>query len=319
MPAPEIQQLISGINNDLHRRVLELALTAMAADGWGAPPVAFAAIVMGSGGRGESYLFPDQDNGLILADYPDDEHARIDAFFIELAERMTGQLDALGFPLCRGGVMATNPVWRKTLPQWRQQVSRWAARRSDVALLLRGRAVRLPLRVRRGGASPTSCARRSCSWSQANPGFLREMFGIQAEHRAALGWFGRLRTARGDPEHQGQINLKLAGTLPLAEAVRLLALRAGIAATGTLARLAALAAAGEVSRDTQDHLRGAFDHITFLQLRQQVADFQAGRPVSNFVDPATLTTREIGLLKDGFRAINAFRDQLRVELTGNAF
>ena len=31
---------------------------------------------MGSGGRGESYLFPDQDNGFILADYPDAEHTR---------------------------------------------------------------------------------------------------------------------------------------------------------------------------------------------------------------------------------------------------
>jgi signal-transduction protein with cAMP-binding, CBS, and nucleotidyltransferase domain len=54
VPAPEIQQLISDINNDLHRRVLRLALEDMAAAGWGAAPVEFAAIVMGSGGRGES-------------------------------------------------------------------------------------------------------------------------------------------------------------------------------------------------------------------------------------------------------------------------
>jgi CBS domain-containing protein len=317
VPAPEIQQLISGINNDLHRRVLELALTAMAAAGWGVPPVDFAALVMGSGGRGESFLFPDQDNGLILADYPDDEHARIDAFFIELAERMNGQLDALGFPLCRGGVMAINPVWRKTLPQWRQQVSRWAARRSDVAMLLAD--VLFDFRCVFGPPALADELRATIlQLVRANPAFLREMFGIQAEHRAGLGWFGRLLTERADPAHRGRINLKLAGTLPLAEAVRLLALRAGIAATGTLARLAALAAAGEISRDEQDHLHGAFDHITGLQLRQQIADFQAGRPVSNFVDPATLTARETALLKDGFRAINGFRDRIRIELTGQA-
>ena len=214
--------------------------------------------------------------------------------------------------------MAINPVWRKTLPQWRQQVGRWAARRSDAALLHAD--VLFDFRCVFGEAAFADELRAAIlELVEAHPNFLREMFGIQAEHRAALGWFGRLRTTRGDPEHEGQINLKLAGTLPLAEGVRLLALRAGIAATGTLARLAALAAAGAISQDTQDHLRGAFDHITFLQLRQQVADFQAGRPVSNFVDPATLTTREVSLLKDGFRAINAFRDQLRVELTGNAF
>lgn len=318
VPAPEIQQLISSINNDLHRRVLELALAAMAAAGWGAPPVAFAAIVMGSGGRGESYLFPDQDNGLILADYPDAEHGRVDAFFIELAARMTGQLAELGFPLCRGGVMAINPVWRKTLPQWRQQVTRWVARRSAPALQLAD--VLFDYRCVFGEEGLADELRATIlHLVRANPGFLREMFGVQADHRAGLGWFGRLLTERDDPAHKGQINLKYAGTLPLAEAVRLLALRAGIEATGTLARLAALAAAGEVSRDAEDQLRGAFDHVTGLQLRQQIDDFQAGRPATNFVDPATLTTRELDLLKDGFRAINDFRDRIRSDLTGDVF
>ena len=74
-----------------------------------------------------------------------------------------------------------------------------------------------------------------------------------------------------------------------------------------------------MGRDLQDHLRGAFDHITGLQLRQQIADHEAGRPVSNYVDPAELTAREVDLLKDGFRAINDFRDKVRSELTGDVF
>jgi CBS domain-containing protein len=149
-----------------------------------------------------------------------------------------------------------------------------------------------------------------------HPRFLRDMFGVQADHRAALGWFNRLLTVRGDSEHRGQINLKYAGTLPLAEGVRLLALRYGIAATGTLARLDALGAAGRLSADEQDRLRGAFEHVTGLQLRQQIADYEAGRSVSNFVDPAKLTARELDLLKDGFRAINDFRALVKTELTG---
>jgi CBS domain-containing protein len=318
VPAPEIQSLISAINNDIYRRVLALNLGAMAGSGWGAPPVAFAAIVMGSGGRGESYLFPDQDNGFVLDDYPDAEHARIDPFFIELALRMTSQLDQLGFPLCRGGVMAINPVWRKTGSQWRQQVTRWIARRNEVAMQLAD--VLFDFQSVFGESRLAEELRRTIlGLCRANPGFLREMFGVQAEHRAGLGWFRRLLTERDDPAHKGQINLKYAGTLPLAEAVRLLALRAGIEATGTLARIDALGQAGELSRDVQDYLRAAFDHITSLQLRQQIADFEAGRPVSNFVDPANLTGRETDLLKDGFRAINDFRDRVRADLTGEVF
>ncbi len=318
VPAPEIQSLISAINNDIHRRVIALDLEEMRASGWGEPPVPFCAIVMGSGGRGESFLFPDQDNGFILADYPDDEHTRIDAFFIELAARMTTQLDQLRFPLCRGGVMAINPVWRKTLPQWQEQLRRWIGRQSEIAMQLCD--ILFDYRSVFGQAQLAEDLRTTIlALLRANPGFLRHMFGVQADHRAALGWFGRLITERHDPRYKGQINLKYTGTLPLAEAVRLLALRHGVAETSTLARIDALAAQGELGRNEQDYLRAAFAHITGLQLRQQIADDQAGRPVTNFIDPEKLTGREIDMLKAGFRAINDFRDRLRAELTGDVF
>ena len=316
VPAPEIQGLISWLNNDIGRRVLARNVAGLAAEGWGEPPVAFSAIVMGSGGRGESLLFPDQDNGFVLADYPDAAHARIDPYFIELAARMTAQLDLLGFPLCRGGVMAINPVWRKTRSQWEAQISRWVHRRSDVALQLCD--VLFDFRSFYGEESLAEEVRSVVlGLCRAEPRFLRAMFGIQADHRAALGWFGRLITERADPARRGMVNVKYAGTLPLAEAVRLLALRRGIAATGTLARIDALVEAGDLDRDTSDHLHGAFDHITGLQLRQQVADYEAGRPIGNFVAPASLTGRERDLLKDAFRAINALRDRLKADLTGD--
>lgn len=277
------------------------------------PPSSWA-----SGGRGESFLFPDQDNGFVIEDYPDQAHERVDAWFITLAERMNTQLDQLGFPLCRGGVMAINPVWRKTLPQWETQIGRWVRRRADVALQLCD--ILFDFQAVHGRRDLAESLRRSIlDLIQAHPGFLRDMFGVQADHRAGLGWFGRLVTERGDPEHTGEINLKYAGTLPLAEAVRLLALRHGIGETGTLARIDALAAKGKLEPDDRDDLEGAFAHITGLQLRQQIADYEADATITNFVDPDALTRREVDILKDGFHAINDFRDRIRVELTGDLF
>ena len=58
VPAPEIQDLVSGVNNGIYRRLLALDLTILRAEGWGEPPVAFCTIVMGSGGRGESFCSP---------------------------------------------------------------------------------------------------------------------------------------------------------------------------------------------------------------------------------------------------------------------
>ena len=69
LEATEIQALLTHINNDIYRRAVDIAVADMAREGLGPPPVAFCVIVMGSGGRSENYIYPDQDNGFILADY----------------------------------------------------------------------------------------------------------------------------------------------------------------------------------------------------------------------------------------------------------
>ena len=49
---------------------------------------------------------------------------------------MTKELDDIGFPLCDGYVMATNPLWRKSRSQWRDQLRYWGRKRSVVAVQL---------------------------------------------------------------------------------------------------------------------------------------------------------------------------------------
>lgn len=315
VPAPEIQALVSDINNDLYRRVLQLVLAEMRASGWGEPPVRFCCIVMGSGGRGESFLFPDQDNGFILEDYPDDRHTAIDSWFIELAERMVHRLDDTGFPLCRGGVMAINPLWRKTLSAWQAQVSMWMRRLHEMMLQMCD--IFFDFRPVFGAEELAHELRAFVTEAAAtNRPFLYQMFQVQAEHRAAIGLFGRFVTEREDREHRGHINLKYGGTLPLAEGVRLLALRYRVPETSTLARIAALEAKGRLSRDEADYLRNAFAFLTGLQLRQQIADYRAGRKIGNFVDPKTLTEREAERLREYLKTINEFRSHVRAEITG---
>ena len=148
VPAPEIQSLISHINNDIYRRVVQLNLDAMHGEGWGAPPVAFAAIVMGSGGRGESFLFPDQDNGFILADYPDEEHGRIDPFFIELGaahDHAHGPAGVPALPRRRHGDQSGVAQDREPMAPAGHQVDPPAQRDRDAAVR---RAVRFPKRLR---------------------------------------------------------------------------------------------------------------------------------------------------------------------------
>ncbi|NQU61299.1 MAG: CBS domain-containing protein [Rhodospirillales bacterium] len=318
LPATEIQALLTHINNDIYRRVVDLNLAAMDAEGLGAPPVDFSVIVMGSGGRGENFLFPDQDNGMILEDYPDDRHTEIDAWFIDLGDRMTRDLDRVGLPLCKGFVMATNPLWRKTLSQWKEQVKLWSLKRHVTALRLCD--IFFDFRPVWGNAAMADELRTFVTeTASGNQAFLREMYEDDVEHHVALGLFGRFLTEKEDEDFKGQLNLKHTGTLPLVEAMRLLSLREGLTALSTLGRMAALTENSVLDDDEQDRLSGAYKHLSHMLLRQQIKDFKAGRRVSNFVHPDSLTGREKDMLVDAFKAIRALRGEIKSEFTGDVF
>ncbi|MEN8196564.1 MAG: putative nucleotidyltransferase substrate binding domain-containing protein [Pseudomonadota bacterium] len=322
LPAPEIQSLMTDINNDLYHRVVEAALADFARDGTGAPPVGFAVIVMGSGGRGENFLFPDQDNGFIVEAYPDKDHDRIDGYFTRLAVRVNEDLDKIGFPLCKGYVMAMNPLWRKTLPQWLEQLSIWHRHRDEVALRLAD--IFFDFKGVYGDAALVRAVRAHVTaLTKGNIAFIRDMYRDDTEHRVALagfgGLFGRFVTEKRIAAHKGEINLKHTGTLPLVESLRLFALREGIEETSSLDRIAALKDGGVLDGDEADDLRGAYTQITRFLLRQQIKDFKAGRKVSNYVSRKSLTRREKDLLYHSFKAIRAFRSRARSEFTGEVF
>jgi signal-transduction protein with cAMP-binding, CBS, and nucleotidyltransferase domain len=318
LPATEIQRLITRINNDMYRRVGEAALKNMAAEGWGEPPVAAATIVMGSGGRGENYLFPDQDNGFIIADYPDAQHGRIDTFFIELAERMCRDLNDVGIPYCKGYSMAVNPLWRKTLSQWIAQIRLWGRKSNFVAIRLADiffdfQPVWGDVELARGlRHAVTELVRH-------NRAFLRQMFQDKVEHSVALGMFGGLITERERKEYRGQVNLKHTGTLPLVSAVRLLALREGVEETATAERIRVLREMGVFTVAECDALLAALALITDILLRSQIAEFRSGRKVSYFVDPDALGKRQRGELIDALKAIEQLRRRVDMEFTAQIF
>ncbi len=316
MPIAEIQAVLTEINFELHRRALVLAINRLAGDDWGEPPVPFALIIMGSAGRGECLLAPDQDNGFILADYDDGAHARVDAYFMRLADCFTRVLDEIGFRLCLGNVMATNPVWRKRISEWRRQISSWLRKRTEAQLLLSD--VLVDFQHVWGDVKLSRALRHHVMQALGKSRtFVKDLHSIEAEHGAALGWFGRLRSERDKQDRPGMINLKLRGSLPLVEAARLLSLRAGLPETSTRARLANLLAKGALHSDDHDNLKDAFELISWLLLRQQVEDSAAGRDIGDFVPEQRLSKREKERLVTCLRAIVNVRNTLEADLSGS--
>jgi len=315
VPVPDTQVLLSEINLDLHRRALEHAITDMERSGWGSPPVEFALIVMGSSGRSESFLAPDQDNGFILADYPDESIAQVEAYFAPLADRFTRLLAEIGFPVCKGNVMATNPQWRKRISHLCADVEHWIAHRAPQNLLLCD--ILIDFRHVWGNAVLSETLKdRLFTAIAAKPGLLRDLYSIEADHKVALGWFGRLKKEPESGDRAGQINLKMAGTLPLVEAARLFALKHGIRGNRTLTRLEGLRAKGLLGPDEHDYLRYAFSVVTEALLRQQIADAKAGREIDDYVPETALTRRRKDQLVVALKVIDDIRGKLGEEMTG---
>lgn len=309
--ATDVLGLITHVNNDLYRRVVD----RLVAECSGPPPVPFAVIVMGSGGRGENFLYPDQDNGIVLADYPDADHARIDGWFVGFAEALTARMDAIGFPFCDGHVMATNPLWRKTRSQWLDQLDIWVRRRRSAAVLFAD--IFFDFAPVAGDESLTRPVRdRITALLPKHPMFIGDMQSAHEAMRAPLGLFGQFLTRGRDARGRGVVDLKRHGIQPVVAAARLLALRAGIDEVPTLRRLAALEAAGILTADRREEVAGAFSTVCDILLRSQIAAFGAGEKVTNGVAPSALRRRQRTDLRAAFRTIDGFCDGTRADLTG---
>ena len=214
--------------------------------------------------------------------------------------------------------MATNPLWRKTRSQWRHQLAIWGYKRSETAAQLSDIFFDF-----RGFWGPEAWIEElrtaALAMAGSSSAFLHALAGEATRHDVALGWFGRFVTEQEKPEHKGKIDLKHAGTLPLVSAVRVMALGHGIAEVSTLARIAALKEKEVFNADDADYLDGAFRQITHLLLRQQLADFAAGKPVGNYLHPRRMRKRERDLLIDSLKAIRTLAERVRLDFRGEVF
>jgi CBS domain-containing protein len=306
-PVMEVITLINALNDDTMAVVLRQALVSMAETGWGEPPVSFAALVMGSAGRGESLLNPDQDNGFILVDHGDSQREGIDRFFFELARRFTRGLERAGFALCLGDVMATNPLWRKSLAQWQAQVTGWVRSRGNQDIMFTD--IFFDFRAISGPPELAAALRRHVTTAaRDNLPFLAQISWLQHDHASSVDLFGQLIAKDG--AEQDAIDLKLRGTKPLVEIVRLLALQNGIEATGTPARLAALHAAGVLAEEDAASLRDGMSLLLELLLRHQIDRTAAGRVPDNCVKPESIGRYERERLVQVFRDIDRWRQRL---------
>jgi DNA polymerase-3 subunit epsilon/CBS domain-containing protein len=270
----DIAAIIARELGALTRRVGEIAIKELAEAGRGSPPCAFALLILGSAGRGESLLALDQDHALIFAS--GDPGSLEDRWFQSFGERLAETLDKIGVPLCPGGVMASNAAFRGSLATWRQRIGRWIGQAAPEDML--SVDIFFDFRPVLGdGRLAAELWHDAWRAARAAPAFLRQLAEAGRPPEPPIGLFGALKTT------DGRIDLKGFGLRPVVQSARLLALRHGVAVRSTAERLDGVRALGIGGE--QDFTSGLDAHERFLSLvlRAQLADRAAGRRATNAV------------------------------------
>lgn len=287
LPARLIAELLSDHNDLLYRVAIQEALEEMLTQGWGKPPVSFCVLVMGSGGRHESLLHPDQDNALILGDYPPERHNEIDTWFLSLAERFTYRLNRAGIPYCKGDVMASRPLWRKPIREWQAQMELWMATRR--VKLVQQCNILFDFAPVYGDVRLAQLLRQAIQAQVPAAGlFLHEMAELFDESPVALDRFDRLQGDGKEAPHCNALNLKRQGLLPLTAALRLLALKHGCPEVSSHARLAWLERAGVFRPGQARVLQQVFDRLLTRLLQAQLERAESRAAPDNWIDLSRL-------------------------------
>jgi CBS domain-containing protein len=288
--ASEIAAVVSREIGALTRRAAMEAEAQMQAEGHGGPPGPYAVLLLGSGGRGESLLIPDQDNAIIHADTDRSEHAG--TWFIQLGRKMNQILDEIGIPLCKGHVMAGNPAWNGGLEQWRERFRHWTETVDPEDLL--SVDIFFDFRLVAGDAT-LATALRSEALAHARHGLaMIKLLAKQLENWSPpVGFLGRIVT------DDGRVDLKKGGLFPIVAAARCLALSHGMAERGTLERLRALMDAKIGAESDLAKLAHLHTVLESLILKQQLHDIAAGKPPTTTVEIKTLSREELSALKEG--------------------
>ena len=284
--AAQASAVIAGITRDLTARAGELALADMVSEGQGEAPAPWCLLVLGSAGRGESLLLPDQDNALVHGGSSAD-----DPWFAGFGERLNVLLDEAGVPFCKGGVMARNPAYRHSLGDWVARIDAWIARPQPEALL--GVDIFYDFVAVLGDRRLAGALREHATRAAGrSPAFLRLLAAAGEDIPSATDLLGRLRTRKG------RIDLKRIGLRPIVESARVAALAWACTATATDQRLLDAATKGAFSRDAAQSLIEARGVIVDAILDQQLVDVADRRPADNQVDPKRLDRRATSRLRE---------------------
>ncbi len=298
----QLTRLISSLNDRVAQRAI-----ALAAEQHPIGDVAYCWLALGSEGRHEQTLASDQDNAIVFetteAAKAEDQRQRLLAF----ARTVNETLDRCGFPLCKGGIMASNPAWCLTRSEWLTHFVDWVHSPTPQALL--NAAIFFDLRPLAGTYHLGTELRAAVTELAASRTlFLRQMAVNALESAPPLGLLRDFVT--DDKDHPGTIDLKAGGIRIFVDAARIMALAQRVTETCSADRLRLAGRAQRMPDAEIAALVDAFYYLQVLRLKhQQLHPSEA----PNRIAPAALNDLERRVLKEALRLAKSLQTRLALD------
>lgn len=305
--ARQLTELISHLNDVLTERLVAIVAAVhridLARGCW---------LAFGSEGRSEQTVATDQDNGIVFVS---EDVERDRPRWLAFAHEVNEALDACGFPLCKGMVMASNPACCLTQREWMARFADWIDRGAPEDLL--NASIYFDFRALAGCATLTQPMRELVSQQAGrNARFMKQMAENALRNGPALNWRGGIDTQ----SHAGRevVDLKFHGTAIYVDAARLYALAHGVSAGNTRDRFEAVAPLLGVPSQEAEAWIGGFEYLQLLRLQVQLSrdrppavNSSDGNP--NLIDVAALNDIDRRVLRESLRIARRLQQRIQMD------
>ncbi|MFD1170561.1 DUF294 nucleotidyltransferase-like domain-containing protein [Oceanobacillus caeni] len=201
---------------------------------YGPAPCEFSWFLMGSAGRCEQAIISDQDHGILY----EEKSGSCASYFLIFGEKLIQALNDVGYPLCEGNVMCSNPLWCQSNKDWEIQIKKWI--KDDTWKSFRYLLIFIDARVVVGDENRVMSLKRMIyQIIEKQPALLERLLENTKYHVKAIGLFNQFLTVSSGP-YTGYMDLKATAIFPYVNAIRLLSIIEKIDSTSTLSRMEAL-------------------------------------------------------------------------------
>jgi CBS domain-containing protein len=291
---------ITTLNDRVIGRALILELAGVNLQG-----IRVAWITLGSEGRFEQTFSTDQDNAIIFEApagmYPES----VRKLLLPVAKKFNQALDFIGFPLCKGNIMASNPECCLSYKEWQKRFDDWINIPTPEALL--NAKIFFDFRHLYGDSELSDRLR---SWLAKNcvgkQRFLHLMTENALMQTPPIGFF-RDFVVDGDKEHPNTIDIKNSGVSLFVEAARVFALAKGVTCVNTKQRLLAVGELCKYSKSEINAWADAFSFLQSLRIRNQMEERRDGGSSHNRINPYDLNNLDRKFFLESLRQAGALQ------------